>query len=87
MVFCQKLQQIVTELFIRIRKLNISLVIFKQSFFSVPKISLDIEFENVMTLRKKSTAKRYFLENNTTLHWRTLCFFLDVTFLEKKYKT
>ena len=29
--------QIVTELFIRVRKLNFSLVLFTQSYFAVPK--------------------------------------------------
>ena len=34
----KKLNQIVIELFIRGRKLNISLVLITQSYFAVPKI-------------------------------------------------
>ena len=34
----KKLNPVVTELFIRIRKLNISLVFITQSYFAVPKI-------------------------------------------------
>ena len=33
----KKLNQIVTEISIRGRKLNISFILFKQSFFAVPK--------------------------------------------------
>ena len=34
----KKLNPIVTELFIRVRKLNISLVFITQSYFAMPKI-------------------------------------------------
>ena len=37
MIHNKKLNSIVTELFIRGRKLNISLVFIKQSYFKVPK--------------------------------------------------
>ena len=39
MINNKKLNSIVTELFIRERKLNISLVFITQSYFKVPKIS------------------------------------------------
>ena len=39
MINNKKLDSIVTELFIRERKLNISLVFITQSYFKVPKIS------------------------------------------------
>ena len=37
MIHSKKLNSVVTELFIRIRKLNISLVFMTQSYFKVPK--------------------------------------------------
>ena len=37
MIYNKKLNSIATELFIRGRKLNISLVFIKQSYFKVPK--------------------------------------------------
>ena len=39
----EKLNSIVTELFIRGRKLNISLVFITQSYFAVPKILDNIQ--------------------------------------------
>ena len=76
----KKLNPIVTELFIRGRKLNISPVFIIQSYFAVPKInkqelqqiafnhSSDIDFKDFMNLYKKCTAKPYsFLVIDTTL--------------------
>ena len=37
MIYNKKLNSIVTELFIRSRKLNISLVFITQSYFKIPK--------------------------------------------------
>ena len=76
----KKLNPIVTELFIRGRKLNISPVFIIQSYFAVPKInkqelqqiafnhSSDIDFKDFMNLYKKCTAKPYsFLVIDATL--------------------
>ena len=94
MVSNKKPNPVVTEFFIRGRKLNISLVFITQSYFSVPKnimlsffhylimkssnqrelqqivfnYSSDNEFEDLMNLYKKCTAKPYsFLDIDATL--------------------
>ena len=71
----KNLNPIVTEFFIRGRKLNISLVFITKSYFAVPKFmkihnkqelqkitfnhSSDIDFKDFMNLYKKCTAKPY----------------------------
>ena len=81
MINNKKLNPIVTELFIRGRKLNISIVFITQSYFKVPKDvkkrelqqialnhSSDIGFKYFMKIYKKCTAEPYsFLVNDTTL--------------------
>ena len=52
----KKLNPIVTELFIRGRKLNISLVVITQSYFAVPK-----------NIRLNST--RYSKQKRTSTNW------------------
>ena len=74
MIHNKKLNSIVTELFIRGRKLNVSLVFITQSYIKVPKdVRLNtrhffiakIPFANIY---RKCTAKLYsFLVNDTTL--------------------
>ena len=50
----KKLNPIVTELFIRGRKLNISLVFIKQSFFNVPKyVRLNSTYYFIMKIPSK----------------------------------
>ena len=77
----KKLNPIVTELFIRRRKLKIYLVFITQSYFAVMKIPnnrklqqtafnhlSDIDFQDFMNHYKKCTAKPYsFLVIDTTL--------------------
>ena len=79
----KKLNPIVTELFIRGRKLKISIVFITQSYFKVPKdVRLnstyffimkipnkrDIDFKDFKKIYKKCTAEPYsFLVNDTTL--------------------
>ena len=64
MITNNKLNPIVTELFIRDRKLNISIVFITQSYFKVPK---DIDFKDFMQIYKKCTTEPYsFLVNDTT---------------------
>ena len=94
MINNKKLNPVVTELFIRRRKINISIVFITQSYFKVPKDvrlnsthffimkipnekelqqtalnhSSDIDFNDLMKIYKKFTAKPYsFLVNDTTL--------------------
>ena len=52
----KKRNPIVTELFIRGRKLNISIVFITQSYFKVPK---DINFKNFIKIYKKCTTEPY----------------------------
>ena len=59
-----KFQSIIKELFIRCRKLNISLVFTTQSYFSVPK---DVRLNSTHYLIKKNNNKRE-LQNITLKH-------------------
>ena len=56
----EKCQAIIIELFIRCRKLNISLVFITQSYFSVPK---DVRLNSTHHLIMKISNKRE-LQNN-----------------------
>ena len=51
----KKFQAIIKELFIRCRKLNISLVFITQSYFSVPK---DVRLNSTHYLIMKSTTEK-----------------------------
>ena len=53
MLFNKKLNPIVTELYIRGRKLNTSLVFITQSYFVVPKILDYILHSFIMKIRNK----------------------------------
>ena len=54
----KKLNPIVTELFIRGRKLNISLVFIAKSYFSVPKnIRLNSVFYDEISKQKRTSTK------------------------------
>ena len=57
MIHNKKLDSIVTELFIRRRKLNISLVFITQSYFKVPK---DVRLNTLTFLLQKSQTKENF---------------------------
>ena len=69
----KKLNSIVTQLFIRGRKLNISIVFITQSYFKVPKDvrlnhSSDIGFKEFMKIYKICSAEPYsFSVNDATL--------------------
>ena len=76
MINNKKLNSIVTELFIRGRKLNISIVFITQSYFKVPKdvrldsthFPSDIDFEYFIKIYKTCTTEPYsFLVNDTTV--------------------
>ena len=57
MIHDKKLNSIVTELFIRGRKLNISLVFITQSYFKVPK---DVRLNTSQFLTQKFQIKENF---------------------------
>ena len=57
MINNKKLNLIVTELFIRGRKLNISLVFITQSYFTVPK---DVRLNTIHFLSRKFRLKENF---------------------------
>ena len=57
MINNKKLNSIVTELFIRVRKLNFSLVFIAQSCFKVPK---DVKLNTTQFLSQKFQAKENF---------------------------
>ena len=61
----KKLNPIVTELFIRRRKLNISLVFTKQSYFAVPK---NIRLNSTHYFVMKSTKKENFNKLRLIIH-------------------
>ena len=74
MINNKKLNSIVTKLFNRGRKLNISLVFTTQSNFKLPKVALnhssDISTKYFIKIHKECTAEPYsFLVNDTTLAW------------------
>ena len=64
MINNKKLNSIVTELFIRCRKLNISLVFISQSYFKVPK---DVRNNSTHFFIMKIPNKFSFLVIDTTL--------------------
>ena len=56
----KKLQAIIKKLFIRCRKLNISLVFITQSYFSVPKeVRLNSTHYLIMKIHNKSELQQY----------------------------
>ena len=57
MINNKKLNSIVTESFIRGRKLNISIVFINQSYFKVPK---DVRLNSTHFLSRKSQIKENF---------------------------
>ena len=65
MIYNKKLNSIVTELFIRGRKLNISLVFITQSYFKVPK---DVRLNTSHFLLQKFIIKEKFNKLQQTIH-------------------
>ena len=57
----KKFQSIIKELFIRCRKLNISLIFITQSYFPVPK---DVRLNSTHCLIMKYNNKKYYKINN-----------------------
>ena len=65
MIYNKKLNSIVTELFIRGRKLNISLFFITQSYFKVPK---DVRLNTSHFLSQKFIIKEKFNKLQQTIH-------------------
>ena len=69
----KKLNPIVTELFIRGRKLNISLVFITQSYFAVPKnVRLNLTHYFVMKFQAKKNFNKLPLIFHQILTFKTL---------------
>ena len=71
----KKLNPIVTELFIRGRKLNISLVFITQSYFAVPK---DIRLNSTHSFQTKENFDKLHLIIHQILTLKTCMFFLVI---------
>ena len=68
----KKLNPIVTELFIRERRLNISLVFITQSYFAVPKnIRLNSTHYFVIKFQRKENINKLHLVSHQILTFRT----------------
>ena len=67
----KKLQSIVEELFIRCRKLNISLVFTTQSYFSVPKdVRLNSTLFLIMKINNKNELQNISLNNSADIDYQ-----------------
>ena len=67
----KKLNPIVTELFIRDRKLNISLVFITQSYFAVPKdIRLSVTHYFIIKIPNKKELKQIASQNSSDIDFR-----------------
>ena len=76
----QKLNTIVTELFIRARKLNISFVFSTKSYFAVPKnIILNSAHYFIMKISNKGELQWIASNNSSDIHFK------DFMNLYKKY--
>ena len=75
----KKLNPIVTELFIRGRKLNISLVFITQSYFAVPKnIRLNSTYYFVMKIPNKRELQQIVFNHSSDIDFQDFMSFLKV---------
>ena len=66
----KKCQAIIKELFIRCRKLNISLVFITQSYFSVPKdVRLNSTHYLIMKISKKRELQNIAINHSADIHY------------------
>ena len=66
----KKFQAIIKELFIRCRKLNISLVFISQSYFSVPKdVRLNSRHYLIMKIKKKRELQNIAINNSADINY------------------
>ena len=67
----KKAQQVLKELFIRCRKLNISLCILTQSYFSVPKdVRLNCTHYIIFKLNNKSELQNIAINHSTDIDYK-----------------
>ena len=67
----KKFQAIIKELFIRCRKLNISLVFITQSYFSVPKeVRLDSAHYLIMKIHNKREMKQIVIDHSADIDYK-----------------
>ena len=67
----QKFQSIIKELFIRCRKINISLVFITQSYFSVPKdVRLDSMHFFIMKINNKRELQNIAINHSADLDYK-----------------
>ena len=80
MINNNKLNRVVTELFIRGRKLNISIVFIKQSYFKVPKdVRLNSSHFFIMKIPNKRELQQIALNNSSDIDFK------DFMNIYKKY--
>ena len=78
----KKLNSIVTELFIRARKLNISLVFMTQSYFKVPKdVRLNTTHFFIAKIPSKRKLQQIAINNSSDINTK------DLANIYKKYTT
>ena len=67
----RKLQAIIKELFIRCRKVNISLVFITQSYFSVPKdVRLNSTHYLIIKINNRSELQNIALNHSVDIHYK-----------------
>ena len=75
----KKFQAIIKELFIRCRKLNISLVFITQSYFEVPKdVRLNSTHYLIMKIHNRKQLQRLLLIIQQPLISKTFCRFTEI---------
>ena len=71
MIDNKKLNSVVTELFIRRRKLNISIVFITQSYFKVPKdVRLDSTHFFIMKIPNKREPQQIALNHSSNIDFK-----------------
>ena len=82
MIHNKKLNSIVTELFIRGRKLNIPLVFITQSYFKVPKDSrLNTSHFFIAKIPNKRELQQIAINHSSDLNTKILLIFIENVFL------
>ena len=69
----KKFQAIIKELFIRCRKLNISLIFITQSYFSVPKeVRLNSTHYLIMKIRNKREVQNIAINHSADIDYKDI---------------
>ena len=70
----KKFQSIIKELFIRCRKLNISLVFITQSYFSVPKVRLNVRLNSahylIMRFKNRKELQNIAIDRSADIDYK-----------------